>query len=187
MFDRNFIRQHWLSKVTVESSGKMVWGNLDSPEHRVSPQPPVSAPGGQFWILPNLPAPGGWYAAAAPPLLSPSQRSWCTAAGSRPALGGTQRTRKLSAQLKSMNFYLQTASDFQISCETTVCIMHSNRTWYHLLCQNMCCKSVKCEHRLYFAVCECEAVCVKTRNLTHSPSSTVLSCIFSFKPENAFS
>lgn len=151
----NFIQQQWSG--TLWSDSTEWWedsvGSLDSPEHRVSPQPPVWAPGGRFWTLPNPPAPGGWYAAAGPPLLSPSRRSWCTAAGSRPDLREPHRTTgKTFSTARQGENSVCGRSDFQISCETPICIMCSNRAWYRFPCQDMCCKSLKCEHRLYFVM-----------------------------------
>lgn len=117
-------------------------GCLDSPERTVSPQPPVWAPGGRFWTPPNPPAPGGWYAAAGPPRLSPSRKSWCTAGDSHPSLErphthrhtNTGTSIKLSVQLDKVNNFFEfiflfiyfLAENFLLSCENRICIMCSD-------------------------------------------------------------
>lgn len=124
---RNFIQQ----QRSLWSDSTEWWedsvGSLHSPEHRVGPQPPVWAPGGRFGTLPNPPAPGGWYAAAGPPLLSPSRRSWCTAAGSRPSLREPREDRKTfskTARQGGEEFFVRCRSQyFRISCET--CHLHN--------------------------------------------------------------
>ena len=147
MCHRMFIQQRQCEALWSDSTEEFEGGvgSLDSPEHTVSPQPPVWAPGGRFWTLPGPPALGGWSAAAGPLLLSPSQRSWCTAGGSHPDLWEPHRkTFSIARQGERCVFA------FLISCKEKHLHNVFWWAWYRSPCQHMRGKSLKCEHRLCF-------------------------------------
>ena len=149
MCHRNIVWQRWGE--TAGSSGATAG---DSPAHRASPQLPVRAPGGRSGTPPDPPAPGGWSAAAGPLLLSPSQRSWCTAAGSRPGLRDARgRTGKtLWVQRNKMISLLAAGSRtlFEWRALTGLLITFNARNGA---------VTVKCKHGRLPLVCVCVCVC----------------------------
>lgn len=152
---RNFIQQQWsrtlwreyrvvgrqrgklgLTRAQSKSTASRMsswWPILDTPKSSSS-----------WWVIRS-----SW----SPPTFSLSKvLMYCCRQSSRPE-GTTQNNRKtFSPARRYENFVLLAISDFLISCEASICIMCSNRAWYHFPCQNMCCKSLKCEHRLYFVM-----------------------------------